>query len=246
LHDAAPPAHSIFIGDGDFKLVGQILLKQLIDGGGLKPTDKVLDVGCGMGRVALPMVDFLDVKKGGSFDGFEIVWKGIEWCQKKYRQYSNFKFVHADVYNLHYNPEGTTKSSEYRFPYPDNTFDFVFLTSVFTHMMPEDMENYLREIARVMKPGATSFITYFILNDENLSLVKEGKMHKNFNFKYDYDLYQLVRDDDPEDAIGFKLDYLQKIYAASGLTIKKPILYGAWSGREQHFGFQDVVIAHKK
>ncbi len=196
---------------------------------------------CGMGRVALPMVDFLDKKKRWRYDGFEIVCKGAEWCQKKYRQHTHFKFIHADVYN----PEGTTKSSEYRFSYPDNTFDFVLLTSVFTHMMSTDMENYFREIVRVMKPGATSFITYFILNEDNLKLIKQGKMHKNFNFQYDYDLYQLVRGNDPEDAIGFKLDYLQKIYADNNLKIKALVLYGAWSGREQYYSFQDVIIAHK-
>ncbi len=38
-HGAMPPTHSIFIGGGDFKLVDQILLKQLVDGDGLKPTD---------------------------------------------------------------------------------------------------------------------------------------------------------------------------------------------------------------
>ena len=177
LHGAVPPAHSIFIGNGDFEAVGKLLLGHFVDEGGLKLTDKVLDVGCGMGRAALPMVDFLDAKAGGSYDGFDIVWKGIEWCQKKYRQYSNFKFIHADVYNLHYNPSGRNKSSQYRFPYPDNAFDFVLLTSVFTHMMPEDVENYLSEIARVMKPNGTCFITYFIMTDEGNKTSTVGLHH---------------------------------------------------------------------
>ncbi|MBK8748944.1 MAG: hypothetical protein IPM04_14230 [Saprospiraceae bacterium] len=29
----------------------------------------------------------------------------------------------------------------------------MILTSVFTHMMPEDMENYLAQISRVFKAG---------------------------------------------------------------------------------------------
>jgi ubiquinone/menaquinone biosynthesis C-methylase UbiE len=246
LHGAVPPAHAVFIGNGDFEAVGKMLLGHFVGEGGLKPSDKVLDVGCGMGRAALPMVDFLDARTGGSYDGFDIVWKGIEWCQKKYRQYSHFKFVHADVYNLHYNPGGRNKSNEYQFPYPDNTFDFVLLTSVFTHMLPADVENYLSEIARVMKPGATCFITYFVINDESRKLIEQGKMQQNFDFKYNYGNYSLVYDNDPEHAIGFKLDYLQKIYTASGLTIKEPILYGEWSGRKPHYSFQDVIIAHKK
>lgn len=245
FHSAAPPAHSVFIGNGDFVEVGKMLLGHFVGEGGLKPTDKVLDVGCGMGRAALPMVDFLDAKSGGSYDGFDIVWKGIEWCQHKYKKYANFKFVHADVYNLHYNPQGKNQSSQYRFPYEDESFDFVLLTSVFTHMMPADVENYLKEISRVMKKGGTCFITFFVLNDENISLIKAGKMQQNFDFKHDYGSYALVYDNDPEYAIGFKLDYIEKIYAQNELRVKSPVLYGAWSGREKSYSFQDVIIAKK-
>ena len=46
-----------------------------------------------------------------------------------------------------------TKASEYTFPYEDGEFDVVVLTSVFTHMLPDDVAHYLDEIARVLKPG---------------------------------------------------------------------------------------------
>lgn len=36
-------------------------------------------------------------------------------------------------------------------PWPDNTFDFIFATSVFEHVM--DQETAYREVARVLKPG---------------------------------------------------------------------------------------------
>lgn len=242
---AVPPAHAVFIGNGDFEAVGELLMRSFVNEGGLKSHHKVLDVGCGMGRAALPMVNFIDAKAGGSYDGFDIVWRGIEWCQKKYKQFTHFKFVHADVYNMHYNPQGRNKSREYRFPYADNTFDFVLLTSVFTHMLPADVENYLREIARVMKPEATCFITYFIMNPESRALIEQGKMQQNFDFKHNHGDYSVVFETDPEYAVGFELAYLQKIYDSSGLNIQTPILYGAWSGRDPHYSFQDVVIAKK-
>jgi ubiquinone/menaquinone biosynthesis C-methylase UbiE len=242
FYGAIPPNHTIFIGDGDFEAVGKMIFEQLIRGG-LKPTDKLLDVGSGMGRIALPMVNFF--KDGGSYDGLEIVWRGVEWCRNKYTKYTNFKFTHADIYNFHYNPNGTCKASEYRFPYEDNSFDFIFLTSVFTHMMPEDVENYLKEIARVMKPGGTSFITYYILDEQNRASMKTEESDARYDFCFDHGVYMLIDENDPEAGIGYKLDYLEDLYAKNNLKIEQPIKYGSWSGRKDYFSFQDVIIGRK-
>lgn len=44
--------------------------------------------------------------------------------------------------------------TEYRFPYPNESFDFVCSTSVFEHVL--DYERSFREIHRVLKPGGVS------------------------------------------------------------------------------------------
>ena len=51
-------------------------------------------------------------------------------------------------------------------PFADDSFDFVFLTSVFTHMMPHESAHYLREIGRVLAPGGRCVSTWFLLTDE--------------------------------------------------------------------------------
>ena len=48
-----PPRGRIFIGSGDFQKTGEMLRDQLVDLAGLKPYHRVLDVGCGMGRLAV-------------------------------------------------------------------------------------------------------------------------------------------------------------------------------------------------
>lgn len=129
----------------DFNLVGSGLVEFFKDHCGLKPYEKVLEPGCGCGRVAQFLTKYLDNK--GQYEGFYIVEKSIEWCQENITsKFPNFHFTHSDIQNTLYNPTGKIK---YRFPYPDRSFDFVFLPSVFTHMLPEDMEHYFSEIARV-------------------------------------------------------------------------------------------------
>src|SRR5688572_22585232 len=129
-----PPDELMFVG-GDrtnFKQMGEKWRQTLIQFGGLQPHHRVLDVGCGVGRMAVGLTDYLTPP--GSYDGFDTVPEGIEWCQRQITpRFPHFRFRHADVYNEHYNARGRFTASEYKFPYADDSFDFVFLASVFTH-----------------------------------------------------------------------------------------------------------------
>ena len=129
--------------------------------------------GCGIGKKARVLSKFLNA--GGSYEGLEIVRSGIEWCQQAYRHLANFHFQLADVYSKHYDPSGQFLAREYRLPFASGNFDFVFLSSVFTHMLPPDVENYFSEIARVLKPGGRSVITFFMLNPEALTGIGTGR-----------------------------------------------------------------------
>jgi len=147
-----PPKRMIFIGDGDFREVGEEFFKHFVELGGLKKSDNVLDVGSGIGRMAIPLINYLD--SNSRYEGIDIVQSGISWSKKNITtKYPNFNFLLADIYNKAYNPKGRFKASEYKFPFEDSSFDFVFLTSVFTHMLPKDLENYLMQISRVLING---------------------------------------------------------------------------------------------
>lgn len=225
-----------------FKKKGEEYFKYYIELGGLKPDDKVLDVGCGFGEKTIPLIKYLN--ENGRFEGIDIVKPGIDWCSKKITpNYPNFKFHLVDVYNKQYNPTGRYKPSEYRFPYEDNTFNFVNLVSVFTHMMPADIENYMKEIARVTKKNGKSMISYFILNDESIKLVETGKSTQDFRYKFEG--YRTTNPDMPEEAIGFPEEDIRSIYAKNNLRIIDPIRFGSWCGRERFLNYQDIIIAEK-
>jgi len=160
-----PPKSMIFVGDGDYKKIGEEFFVYLTELGGLKPTHKILDVGCGIGRMTLPLTRYLSNE--GEYYGFDIVKKGIDWCNKNISTiYPNFQFEHANIYNKMYNQGGSIKSTEYKFPYNNEKFDFVFLTSVFTHMFRKDVEQYIKEISRVLKKSGKCLITFFLLNED--------------------------------------------------------------------------------
>lgn len=220
------------------KKSGEAGRKFLVETGSLSPDERVLDVGCGVGRQALALAGFLG--EGGSYHGFDIMRDAIEWCQKNIsRRYRNFHFHHADVRNEVYNPAGKYAAAEYRFPYADGSFDFVFLTSVFTHMFPGDVENYLREISRVTRPGGRCMISFYLLNDGARENIAAGK--GVFDFKFDVGGCFAQFPEAPEAALAYEEGWARELFKECGFVIREPIIYGSWSHTKAQS--QDIVIA---
>ena len=54
-----PPKSMIFVGLGDFEKIGLEYKNHFIELAHLQPNHRVLDVGCGIGRMAIPLTNYL-------------------------------------------------------------------------------------------------------------------------------------------------------------------------------------------
>lgn len=240
--DPIPPRRLWFIGGGDFREIGAEFLGHLRTLGGLRPTDRVLDVGCGIGRIAIPLTHFLNEQ--GRYEGFDIVPAGIAWCRARVTtRYPNFRFRLADLRNVTYNPDGSGEAASYRFPYDDAAFDFVLLTSVFTHLMPDEVRRYLSECARVLRAGGTLFATFFLLNDESVAGIDRGL--SRVDLRHDLGECRVAYLHSPPAAVGYQETLVRRYLAERGLALMEPIHYGSWCGRHEFLSFQDIAIAIK-
>jgi ubiquinone/menaquinone biosynthesis C-methylase UbiE len=236
-----PPSWLHLVGDGDYIQIGEEFFQYFVNIAGLKPHERVLDVGCGTGRMARPLTKYLE---GGSYEGMDIVDSSIKWCQKTYsRRYPKFHFHFIDIYNKWYNPAGRYQASEFRFPFENQSFDFVFLTSVFTHMLPQDMENYLYEVSRILKQGGRCLITYFMLNQDSLKLIEEKL--STLSFMYEREACRVDNNDMPEAAVAYDEGRIRELYQKYKMNILEPIFYGSWCGRLNRLPYQDMVVAIK-
>mgnify|MGYP006275024331 CR=1 FL=1 len=237
-----PPRGLNFAGGGSFQETGEEFFGYFCKYGRIQSDFAILDVGCAVGRMALPLTKFISTS--GRYEGFDIVPEGIEWCRTTISsRYSNFTFRLVDVFNGNYNPKGTLAADKFRFPYSDAEFDFVFLTSVFTHLLPKDLSHYLDEVARVLKPARRALFTFFLLNDEALQRIRSGG--STIDFCYDGDGYKTRCRNHPEDAVAYDQGWILEQLTSRGLRLAEPILSGSWSGRADGVSYQDMVVVER-
>ena len=229
---------------------GEELVGMLKKHAGLLPTDRVLDVGCGIGRVAAPLTEYLNAS--GSYVGVDIVKPAVDWMQNAYaKDHKNFTFYHLDVHNSAYNPSGKQAADQVVFPFPgDSQFDVIFLISVFTHMYPEHIRHYIKLFEQQLKPGGRLFASMFI-NDEFAeaqqvkALETEQKIVTRKFVRKTEDYYAPAKSN-PEAAAAYDPEQIARLFAGSKLKVEQSFVYGSWCGRDGGSSFyQDVVIAEK-
>ena len=161
------------IGSGDYVEVGRSQVRRLIDHAGLRPSDRILDVGCGLGRTARALRETMS--PAGRYDGVDVVRDVVRWCQQNLTRVDRrLRFHHAPVRSGLYSPQGSVDAREYRFPFEDESFDFVIAESLFTHLSAEEARSYLAEIGRVMRPGATLCVSVFLLDSAAREAIAAG------------------------------------------------------------------------
>jgi SAM-dependent methyltransferase len=248
LEDFVPPPE-IFVAREDYAAVARRLYDVLVEVSGVGAGERVLDVGCGTGRVAVPLLDHLG--PDGSYEGFDRDPARIAWCNEQIAPlHPRFRFQVVEAFNSP-RQKGSVPAGEVRFPYGDAEFDVVFLFSVFTHMLPDGVERYLAEIGRVLKPDGRAVITWFLLNDEALRMLDEQRDARRnsasnaheASFIHDLGVCRVANRAKPEAVVAYQEPFVREAYDRSGLAISEPIRYGSWIGREGTLLNQDVVLA---
>ncbi len=148
--------------DEYFLLSAQKEANRLIQSLGMTTISRVLDVGCGVGRLPIGILSIIGEIR--CYRGVDVNKSFIQWYQrhvtKKHRR--TFQFVHINAKNLRYNPDGNQINTDFRFPFDDQDFDIIYLYGVFPHMTIEDINVYLSEFQRLLIPSGKLFLTAYI------------------------------------------------------------------------------------
>jgi SAM-dependent methyltransferase len=245
LEDSLVPPRDLWIGPEDpishyFRWVWEYLayLTLVAD---LHRGDSVLELGCGHGRTGRGLMAYL--RAPGQYTGLDVDRARIADAQARIQQrWPAFQFVWADVRNRHYNPDGATDASTYRFPFPDASFDVIYAASLFTHLLPDETRNYLRETRRVLKRDGRCLFSFFLLDHYRGPGTTVSPAYQ-FPCPYPGHPGVAVRDAEyPDNLIAYTTATLRAYADEAGLRTAR-VLPGLWS---EHPGFavheQDLIL----
>jgi SAM-dependent methyltransferase len=166
----------------------------------------------------------------------------VAWCNRHISsKFPNFRFQVANLKNSLYTKADLLDASSYRFPYDNQQFNFVLLTSVFTHLLEAEVENYIGEIARLLIPGGRCFFTIFINPTDNAD---RRVVNQGFQFPYSGGENSWIMDQKtPHANVIFDQIWLESTLAKHQLACTV-LQLGYWHSGEPKAGneFQDIVV----
>ena len=141
---------------------------KLVVAAGVRPGDRVLDVGCGPGYFARMLARTVGSK--GSVAGIDAAPEMIEYAARKASRLANCSFQAGSAEAL---------------PFPDASFDVV-VSSLVMHHLPADVRlQAAREMRRVLRPGGTLLLADFSIPERGLwSVVATITGHSSKKFRH--------------------------------------------------------------
>lgn len=225
----------------DFLGVGLAMLSLLIREG-LTPQSSLLDLGCGIGRLAIPATQYLDHE--GSYLGIDINLSAIAWCHENITQkYPKFEFAVLNARNDHYRHKaeyGQQPLSRASLPIQaGRRFDAISMFSVFTHLLWADAEWYIQLFHSLLNPNGFALTTWFLINDITRKGIESGRTRWDFDLSTSGPAYLHKGQEKYSQAIAHDEHAILMLAERSGLLLRQPPKLGGW-----HIGHtgQDVLI----
>jgi cyclopropane fatty-acyl-phospholipid synthase-like methyltransferase len=134
-------------------------VKRLERTAGLTTQSRLLDWGCGAGRLAVGVREHLG--RVADYHGVDVQPELVDWANENLAG-PGYRFTCVDVSNERYNPDGTPERTLAADP---QSVDVFYAYSVFSHMNDEDTPAYLALIGQALAPTGRAFVTCFVEED---------------------------------------------------------------------------------
>lgn len=213
---------------------------------GLAPTDRILDIGCGCGRLAAALTQHIGPQ--GTYRGVDIVAGLVDFANHHIApRYPNFSFVTLETSNSAYDTwrhrgKSTTIDQLDR-ACEAESIDLCIATSLFTHLDTEMARVTLKAMRRVMAPDGRALISLFLLDAGVRALINRGRAAFQFEHAHGEGAY-VQNPTGPLGALAFTLSHFVDLLTEQDLYVER-VLYGNWPGRPHHTSGQDILIVRR-
>ncbi|UJP06180.1 MAG: methyltransferase domain-containing protein [Nitrosomonas sp.] len=228
-----------FLAQGDYWANRVLELRR--DATGSDPK-KLLDIGCGYGRLAYGLRYH---NYSGQYEGYDILSRHIAWLNENFQDErgGDYSFRYVNIYNERYNPGGDD-ASELILPYLAGEFDTLVSLSVFTHLYEEDLLAYFGRLAKLIQEGGIWIATFFCVEqDFSLEAQPEDSIYPLVR-KISKNAY-IHSEDEPLLVIAYSEPFLLEMFAREGFEVVRR-RKGRWLSKENACELQDWFVLQKR
>lgn len=184
--------------------------------GTVKFDSNIVDIGCGCGRFAHHLRDYSFGSNGerytGMYTGIDIDEELLAWDRSHFPP-DNFQFLKSSDRSSVYSSSGDG-GARYQLPLDDETQKFVFSTSLFTHLLEDELLNYIEEAYRVLRSGGTMQMTVFCMD----LMREQRRLGGRFTFEHRIGNAYVESLQYPEAAVAFEREFLINTALAAGFS----------------------------
>ncbi len=176
---------------------------------------RIVDLGSGCGKTAVALRDFeyMGERFRGQYCGYDVDAGMVRWCRKNFHS-EHFRFRAMDVFNAVYNPRGASGAQVHLEGCEDNTIDLVISQSLFSHLLENDVRAYVKESARVLRPGGIMAMTFFCMDDLRSLDLLGGR----WTFELRRDAAYVENERYPEAAVAYDKVWMEQVCRDAGFT----------------------------
>jgi SAM-dependent methyltransferase len=232
------------IGDACAAILGRYVI--------IDSRSKLLDFGCGVGRVLLSVLK--RVPEVGRITGFDILPQAIAFCDTIARSFSQTSFELIQGRNEHYDRfiakagVSTAKSHASLQSQYASEFTAAYAFSVFTHVEMADFRSLLKLLCNLLEPGGTLLFTAFLLTPFARHSILCGKtmLPLRDSVTEAQGNILIANRADRLGFIAFDLGLVEQMVFDAGLIITH-VEHGSWAGGNVYFSpsMQDVIICRR-
>lgn len=241
------------IGLGDPKTVSTNLFQFVTKHVSVDTDMCILDLGCGLGRSSVPFVDYLSNGKG-HLVGVDVIERMAIFCREVIEpRYSNASFYACSVPESYLfeqqrdNPTGLQPIEKILVQH--QPFDLVMAFSVFTHLLPEEMDAYFSLFNRILKPDGRLVLTFLFLDEWTRVKIRNRALPSMIvpdtpNPVPEPGRVCFASPSNPRAVVAISLDDVLGMVKEQGFQPEQ-IHFGSWRGMSSDT-FQDVLILQRE
>jgi SAM-dependent methyltransferase len=235
------------VGGGDPEPIAQEVVSAIEKYAKLNAGDFILDVGCGCGRIAAALTQYID--QTSHYIGIDIVPGLIDFARNFITpRYPSFNFLLLNESNRTYdgwrqeNEEiGIAKLAD---GVPARSVDLAISISLFTHLDYPSALEMLTSIHQLLKNDGRVFMTVFALDADARQGIAAGRAPFTFKHRTPSGKLLAERSDDPTLAVAYDDGLLNELIGAAGFQLDRRVA-GYWPTGGPGEIFQDVLILRK-